>query len=504
MVAGISKLARLPVSLPTQPLPDGIELEQVASGFQNVLSRITNPSTYVQDAVWRDTFCFTGTLRTFYSATNIAKGLEEAFKRSVAPLDGSLGILSHLAKVMTLPSGQKWVEIPGSFKIRTVNGLTGICTIMMGVVWYYNDWKIWTLRTILDDVEGWPSVNELAPQTQLESVNGYENGAQRNGTSLTPPFFEVVVIGGGQAGLSVAGRLEALGIRYLLIDKYHQVGDSWASRYESARLHTIREYAHLPFDRTFPKSRYQEFLTKDDLARGYREWTDKYGIDDHIWTETKLESGKWNESEQSWTLNLLRENCKEIVNCRFVVLATGPGGQMPWMPNLPGRDQYQGLLLHSKDYLSAKDWEGKSAIVVGTANTAHDIAEDMYQAGLSEVTMVQRSKTYVLPYEYWQKLSSQTYNENFPTDLADKLQMTGPMAVGRLIINSHLNAMADKEPERFEALSRAGFENESHGDLMWHLLERAGGHYMDVGTSQKIATGKVSGLVSCLHSHIRS
>jgi cation diffusion facilitator CzcD-associated flavoprotein CzcO len=85
------------------------------------------------------------------------------------------------------------------------------------------------------------------------------------------------VVGGGQAGLSMGGRLKALGIHYIVLDKHNEVGDSWKTRYASARLHTTREYAHLPFDRTFP-AHYQEWLTKDDLAQGYRDWVSKFGI----------------------------------------------------------------------------------------------------------------------------------------------------------------------------------------------------------------------------------
>lgn len=54
-----------------------------------------------------------------------------------------------------------------------------------------------------------------------------------------------------------------------------------------------------------------------------------------------------------------------------------------------------------------------------------------------------------------------------------------------------LDAMARKEPERFEALERAGFLTEPFGDIFYSLYQRAGGHYMDVGTSKKIADGKV-------------
>ena len=42
-------------------------------------------------------------------------------------------------------------------------------------------------------------------------------------------------------------------------------------------VHTPREYAHLPFERTF-SNQYPEWLGKNDLAKGYQEWVNRYGI----------------------------------------------------------------------------------------------------------------------------------------------------------------------------------------------------------------------------------
>jgi hypothetical protein len=54
-----------------------------------------------------------------------------------------------------------------------------------------------------------------------------------------------------------------------------------------------------------------------------------------------------------------------------------------------------------------------------------------------------------------------------------------------------LNSQAEQQPERFDALEKAGFLTERYGDIIHHLYERNGGHYMDVGTSAMIAQGKV-------------
>lgn len=78
-----------------------------------------------------------------------------------------------------------------------------------------------------------------------------------------------------------------------------------------------------------------------------------------------------------------------------------------------------------------------------------------------------------------------------PTELADRLAMSSPTNVTRLMALNGLTNMAREEPERFDALERAGFKTERFGDLYQHLYERFGGHYMDVGASAKVAQGLV-------------
>jgi cation diffusion facilitator CzcD-associated flavoprotein CzcO len=76
------------------------------------------------------------------------------------------------------------------------------------------------------------------------------------------------------------------------------------------------------------------------------------------------------------------------------------------------KELFKGTVVHSIDYRNAWDWKTKHGLIVGSANTgtgflldapnsitqanflpAHDIAEDMLDAGLSSVTMIQRGET---------------------------------------------------------------------------------------------------------------
>ena len=83
------------------------------------------------------------------------------------------------------------------------------------------------------------------------------------------------------------------------------------------------------------------------------------------------------------------------------------------------------------------------------------------------------------------------YNDTMPTAIADRLFYSNPLAVTRLVSKSKGDAEAVKEPERFDALERAGFKVTRYGDIVSHVHERFGGHYIDMGSCAKIANGLV-------------
>ncbi|OJK04938.1 hypothetical protein ASPACDRAFT_56349 [Aspergillus aculeatus ATCC 16872] len=121
----------------------------------------------------------------------------------------------------------------------------------------------------------------------------------------------------------------------------------------------------------------------------------------------------------------------------------------------------------------------------------HDIAKDMVASGASCVTMVQRSTTYVLPREYLQRAWEGMFNDVTPTEVSDREMNLVPTAVARLMTMAAVHPPAAAEPERFQALHRAGFRVEVFGDLIYQLNQRLGGHSMDTGSSAMIARGEI-------------
>ena len=79
-----------------------------------------------------------------------------------------------------------------------------------------------------------------------------------------PEHLETVVIGGGQAGLSVGHHLARRDRPFLILDAGQRVGDAWRNRWDSLRLFTPARYNRLAGMR-FPAPAHS-FPTKDEVG----------------------------------------------------------------------------------------------------------------------------------------------------------------------------------------------------------------------------------------------
>ena len=250
-------LPQLPVALPTSPLPEELDLGALAATFNPILNAL-NESHLTKDAIWRDMFALTGTLRTFYSPASISSAWT-ATSEIAKPKPFTIEPNGHAVRIGDV----SWVDLPFSFE--TDGTPRTFCSGFLSVVPSDDGWKIWCLRTILEGLKGVADVDSLKPVNERaedekedavkgsNGVNGANNCSDHNGVPIADHVdgqngineangiisskadFDCVVIGGGQSGLSAGGRLQALDISYVILDRHPEVGDSWRSRYTSVR-----------------------------------------------------------------------------------------------------------------------------------------------------------------------------------------------------------------------------------------------------------------------------
>jgi cation diffusion facilitator CzcD-associated flavoprotein CzcO len=212
----------------------------------------------------------------------------------------------------------------------------------------------------------------------------------------------------------------------------------------------------------------------------------------NFWTGTEFEGGAYDDAKGSWTVTLRgADGGKRTMHPRHVVMATGVSG-IANVPVIPTLDNFKGTLLHSSRYEDGENWTGKRAIVIGTGNSGHDIAQDLHSSG-AEVTLVQRSPTLVTNIEPSAQLAYATYNEGTLED-NDLIaaSMPTPLAKKTHVMLTEQSKQLDNE--LLDGLRKIGFKldfGEAGTGWQFKYLTRGGGYYFNVGCSNLIVEGAI-------------
>jgi putative flavoprotein involved in K+ transport len=355
--------------------------------------------------------------------------------------------------------------------------------------------KAWTLLTALEELKGFEEQLGIArPRGQAYSRDFRGPNwldLRKAATEYADRDPAVLVIGGGQSGLCIAARLKQLQVDTLIVDREARIGDNWRNRYHALTLHNQVQVNHLPY-MLFPPN-WPTYIPKDKLANWFEAYVESMEL--NFWTSTEFEGGSYDEKEERWTVELRRaDGSKRTMHPRHVVMATGVSG-IPNRPEIPGLKNFAGTVLHSSQYTDGEEWKGRKALVIGTGNSGHDIAQDLHSSG-AQVTLVQRSSTLVVSIEPSAQLVYAPYNEGTLED-NDLIATSMPLPVARKSHQSVTEVSKELDKDLLDGLRRKGFKldfGEDNTGWQFKYLTRGGGYYFNVGCSDLIAGGDI-GLV---------
>ncbi|KAI1332393.1 hypothetical protein F5Y16DRAFT_407634 [Xylariaceae sp. FL0255] len=452
-------------------------------------------SLFVQNGYWRDFLALTWDLRTAKGKDKIISLLKGGHNLVKVDIDNSP---NH---------GPRASVFRGDGTVRGIMFYTIVTTKFgsgRGIVRLVQDpsgWKIWTIFTSLDELTGHEEpvgpnrANGVQHGTQADRKNWLEQ--RQDESTFTNSEPEVLIIGCGQAGLTVNARLKMLRVPTLTIDRCENIGDNWRQRYRQLVLHDPIWYDHMPYIK-FPDY-WPVFTPKDKLAGFLQSYADLLEL--NVWTSTELESSSWDDHKKVWTVVLKRKHRDGTTETRtfhpkHIVQATGHSGK-PNYPNFKGVETFKGdVFCHSSQFQGAKKaTSNRKAIVVGGCNSALDIAQDYYENGY-DVTVVQRSSTAVMSSSAIMELMlAGVYSEDGPPiEDADLLNWSQPSEVTKAASIDVTAKQQEFDKAALDGLNKAGFKTDKgimDSGLIMKYFQRGGGYYIDVGTSQLIIDGKV-------------
>src|SRR5215217_1554917 len=182
-------------------------------------------------------------------------------------------------------------------------------------------------------------------------------------TTAGSEYFETVIIGGGQAGLSVGYHLKKQGRPFVILDANEWIGDAWRKRWDSLRLFTPARYSGLTGWR-FPAPAVS-FPTKDEMA----DYLESYAARFDLPVRTGVKVDGFSRVGDRFVV----ASGDRRFEAEHVVVATG-ANQVPKVPAFAGELHSSIVQLHSSQYRHPSQLQEGAVLVVGAGNSGAEIA----------------------------------------------------------------------------------------------------------------------------------
>lgn len=210
------------------------------------------------------------------------------------------------------------------------------------------------------------------------------------------PTPTTVIVGGGLSGLGTAIQLVRSGIRtFTIVEQSKGVGGTW------------RDNTYPGSGCDVPSHLYSfSFATKRDWSRRFAHQPEilsyaeslitRFDLGPHLRTETTVTSATFDEDSGTWAVAVVGPTgASEVLRADNVVFACGQLNR-PFVPDLPGQDEFAGRQWHSARWDASVDLSESNVAVVGSGASAIQFVPPTAEAARS-VTIYQHAPSYVAP-----------------------------------------------------------------------------------------------------------
>lgn len=241
---------------------------------------------------------------------------------------------------------------------------------------------------------------------------------------VEPKIYDVLVIGGGQAGLGIGYYLKKSNTSFVIVDSSARTGDPWRRRWDSLELFTPRPFAALPGLKV--SNKYHYYPLKDEIADYFESYAQAFELpilhNSYVTRLTKY-VGVYSATTQA-----------AIIQARQVVIANGPFHK-PFIPLCAKNLDTTVWQLHSLNYKIPSQVPNGDVLIVGGGNSGAQLAMELSKT--HTVTVATSGKPWFLPAQifgisiYWFFYLFGALSSNKDSKLSQYVRRRGDGIIGK-------------------------------------------------------------------------
>ncbi|TDZ15656.1 putative indole-3-pyruvate monooxygenase YUCCA9 [Colletotrichum orbiculare MAFF 240422] len=427
---------------------------------------------------WRDYLTLTFDKRTLHTSKNVAdawKALSQSHRPSGFSMEKDDDMTMEPAWVRMSPA-YGTLDVPFRFRMDNPKlKCIGLARLIPGSEG--EGWKIYTLTTAAVQLEDLP-FRPLPRKTSSLIKESQRGKSQAQGLPSIDKdaILDAVIAGGSCNGIATATMIDSAGADAVVFDMETRAGGNWSTkRYESVRLHHPANMVQLPL---FPvPEKFPKFLSGREYSQYLSAAVENLQLP--FFGGVEVVSNLWDEARKLWRVKVrdVLDGKEMTLQAKNLILATGFvfGQNDPKIPKVNGMDLFKGVVQHTAEYRTSEAYRGRDVLVVGSGNSAHDVAADLaLNRDVQSVTLLQRNPTALFDYETVGKIIAMRYQGDIPVDTADFLEGSLPTGVLRDIFRSAIKGLALATRERSDALEKIGYMVDREPCVMTKLLQDRG------------------------------
>jgi cation diffusion facilitator CzcD-associated flavoprotein CzcO len=213
---------------------------------------------------------------------------------------------------------------------------------------------------------------------------------------IAASHHDVIVVGAGISGIGAAVHLgeQCPDRTFVILEGRDDIGGTWdLFRYPGVRsdsdMHTLG-YSFKPWKAE------KSIADAQSIMAYLRETVAEHDIARHVRFGHHVEAASWDSSTARWTITVRHGGVTSTMTCGFLFMCSGYYNyRHGHTPDFPGRDRFNGTIIHPQQWPDDLDYEGRRVVVIGSGATAVTVVPAMADTA-AQVTMLQRTPTWMV------------------------------------------------------------------------------------------------------------